>query len=217
MKKIKPTKYLILGGDPGKDGGLVLISVKTGKIVDKCKFPKMKKEVDYHFVDAWVKKYKKRIIHAFLEKPNSGGGFQGRTQAISLGESIQALKQIAMSNDLRLTMVPPGTWQKMMFIGVPILSAPKPETSEQKAKRKAAKKPKPAPKVKDNKTMARVAANRLFPKESFIPEGSKKPHDGWIDAALLALWGMWQINTKQDLKLEDTKKKKVKKDARKKR
>ena len=205
--KKKPCK-LILGGDPGKDGGLVVINSKTGKIVNMIKPPRLKKEVDWHSVDAWVKKYSKRIIHAFVEKPNTGGGFAGRTQSIGLGDSIATLRQMMFSHNLRLTMMPPGTWQKIMFIGVPILSAPKPETKEQKAKRKAAKKPKPAPKVKDNKTMALVAANRLFPKVSFVPEGSRKPHDGWVDAALIALWGAWQINIKTDLKLETNKGKK---------
>lgn len=208
---------LILGGDPGKDGGLVVISAKTGKLIDMIKPPRLKKEVDWHSVDAWVKKYAKRISYAFLEKPNTGGGFAGRTQSIGLGDSIATLRTMMFSNDLRVIMVPPGTWQKVMFIGVPILSAPRPETKEQKEKRKAAKKPKPAPKVKDNKTMALVAANRLFPKVSFVPEGSKKPHDGWVDAALVAMWGAWQVAIKADLKLETEEKKKGKKNARKKR
>jgi hypothetical protein len=215
--KLKKSK-LILGGDPGKDGGLVVISAKTGKLIDKIKPPRLKKEVDWHAVDSWVKKYAKRISYAFIEKPNTGGGFAGRTQSISLGESIATLRQMMESNNIRLMMVPPGTWQKVMFVGVSVLSNPKRETKEEKEKRKAAKKPKPAPKVKDNKTMALIAANRLFPKVSFVPEGSKKAHDGWVDAALVALWGAWQVAIKEDLKLEEPKKvKKGKKNARKKR
>tara|TARA_R110000803_G_scaffold191584_1_gene254274 strand:- start:164 stop:814 length:651 start_codon:yes stop_codon:yes gene_type:complete len=211
MEKKKKLCKLILGGDPGKDGGLVVINAKTGKLVDMKKPPRLKKEVDWHSVDAWVKKYRKRIQYAFIEKPNTGGGFAGRTQSISLGESIATLRQMMESNDIRLMMVPPGTWQKVMFVGVPILSSPKAETKEQKEKRKAAKKPKPAPKVKDNKTMALVAATRLFPKVSFVPEGSKKPHDGFVDAALVAMWGAWQVCIKADLKLEEPKKNKKKK------
>lgn len=209
--KKKPSK-LILGGDPGKDGGLVVISEKTGNIVDMCRFPRIKKEVDWHSVDAWVKKYKKRISYAFIEKPNTGGGFAGRTQSIGLGDSIATLRTMIFSNDIKLVMVPPATWQKVMFIGVPVMDAPRPETKEQKAKRMKAKKPKPAPKAKDNKAMALCAAIRLFPKVSFIPEGCKKEHDGWVDASLVALWGCWQVSKQMDLKLETpTKNKKGKK------
>lgn len=217
MKKVKKPCKLILGGDPGKEGGLVVISAKTGKLIDKIKPPRLKKEVDWHSVDAWVKKYAKRIAYAFLEKPNTGGGFAGRTQSIGLGDSIATLRTMMFSNDLRVVMVPPGTWQKVMFTGVPILSNPKKETKEEKDKRKALKKKKPAPKVKDNKTMALVAANRLFPKTNFVPEGSRKPHDGWVDAALIALWGAWQVSIKIDLKIETEENKKGTKNARKKR
>lgn len=221
MAKKKDKKKLcklILGGDPGKDGGLVVINAKTGKLIDMIKPKKIKgkKEVDWHEVDAFVKKYRKRITYAFIEKPNTGGGRAGRTQSIGLGDSIGTLRTMMFCNDLRVVMPTPANWQKVMFVGVPILDSPKKETKEEKEKRKAAKKPKPAPKVKDNKAMALVAANRLFPKVSFVPEGAKNPHDGWVDAALIAMWGAWQVAIKMDLKLEvdkTIKKKKGKKNV----
>lgn len=205
MKKKKPCK-LILGGDPGKDGGLVVINAKTSKIVDMCLFPRIKKEVDWDYVDSWLKKYSKRIVCGFIEKPNTGGGFAGRTQSIGLGDAIATLRTFMHSNSISFMMVPPSRWQKIMFTGVSVLENPKKETKEEKEKRKKAKKNKPAPKVKDNKSMALVAAKRLFPKTNFVPEGRRKEHDGWVDSALIALWGSWQINTKQDFKLEEKKK-----------
>ena len=205
VKKSKVSKKkakLVVGADPGNDGAIVFINVETQKIVKKVRVPKLKgkrktKEPDWHELDDVFKKYKKRIVHVFLEKPNTGGAFAGRTQSIRLGEAIGTFKTLLIANELRFTMVSPTTWQKVMFMGIPIIAHPKSETKEQKAKRKKAKRKKPAPKVKDNKAMAMEAAKRLFPKHNFIPEGSKVIFDGWIDASLIGLYGLWQINGKE--------------------
>lgn len=211
IKKVK--KRLVLGADPGKDGAVALLYKSSGKLFKMYKTERVNKAVDWQALDSFIKKYADRIEHAFLEKPNTGGGFAGRTQSIGLGDSIATFRTMIMSNGLRLTMVPPGTWQKVMFQGIEIMSNPKKETKEEKAKRKAAKKPKPAPKIKDNKAMAYIAATRLFPGAPFIPDGCRKAHDGLVDACLVGLWGLWQTTLQMDLKLEEdkpNKKKKVK-------
>jgi len=200
-KSKKKLCKLICGADPGKDGALVFINAETGKIVRKVRVPKLEgkkktTEPDWHQLDDVLKKYKKRIVHVFLEKPNTGGAFSGRTQSLELGKSIGTFKTMLISNELRFTMLAPTKWQKVMFEGIPIIQHPKKETEEEKAKRKKKNKKKPVPKVKDSKAMALEASKRLFPKHNFIPEGCRVPFDGWIDAALIALHGLWQINGK---------------------
>lgn len=204
-KKVKKKRRLILGADPGKDGAIALLYKSNGKLFKMYKTERVNKSVDWVALDSFIKKYADRIDHAFLEKPNSGGGFSGRTQSIGLGDSIGTFRTMLLSNQLRLTMVPPGTWQKVCFQGIEVMTSPKKETKEEKASRKALKKKKPAPKVKDNKAMAYIAATRLFPGANFVPDGSRKPFDGWVDACLVALWGLWQTHLAMDLKLEDVK------------
>jgi len=195
-KKKKLVK-LVAGLDPGKDGALVLL--KKGQIFKMFVVPKLEgnrktSEPDWHKFDDIFKEYKDRIEHVFLEKPNTGGAFAGRTQSLKLGESLGIFKTMLIANELRFTMLAPTSWQKVMFQGVSVIEHAKAESKEEKEKRTKGKKKKPAPKVKDNKAMALEASKRLFPKVSFVPEGSRKPHDGLVDAALIALYGHWQIN-----------------------
>ena len=197
--KKKKLSRLVVGCDPGKEGAIVLLNKKTQKIVKMFKVPvivghKKTKEPDWHAFDDIFKKYKDRIDHVFCEKPSTGGAFAGRTQSMKLGGAIKCFEQTMIANELRYTMWSPTKWQNTMFEGIPIIQHPKKETKEQKEKRKKAKKKRPAPKVKDNKAMSLEAAKRLFPKVSFIPEGGRTPFDGWTDAALIGLRGIWHIN-----------------------
>lgn len=192
---------MIVGCDPGKDGAVVLLNAETQKVVKMFRVPKLEghkktTEPDWGEFDNIFKKYMKRIDHVFCEKPTTGGAFAGRTQSMEFGGAIKAFEQTLKCNGIRFTMVPPSKWQKEMFEGIPIVSHPKKETKEEKEKRKKLKKNKPAPKVKDNKAMALEATRRLFPKTTFIPEGCRVAFDGWTDAALIGLYGIWKINGK---------------------
>lgn len=46
---------------------------------------------------------------------------------------------------------------------------------------------------KDTKARALVVARRLWPSETFVPPGCKVPHDGLVDAALIAEWGRREL------------------------
>lgn len=43
--------------------------------------------------------------------------------------------------------------------------------------------------AKDSKAKSLIVAQRLWPEVNFVPEGCRKPHDGLIDAALIAEYG----------------------------
>lgn len=186
MIKKKKSK-LILGIDPGKSGGLVLLSAKTGKIVKKKVMPLVGKELlDTDAIDSFVKKYAHRIEHVFMEKV-AAMPFQGVVSMFSFGVVFGVLQGVVVGNSLPHTLVMPKAWQQRMFLGVPHVSK-----SAQKGKGKKKQK------VNDNKAMALIAAKRLFPKTSFIPAGCRKEHDGLVDAALIALWGYWQLKGNRD-------------------
>jgi hypothetical protein len=44
-------------------------------------------------------------------------------------------------------------------------------------------------KTKDTKKTALNAAKRIFPNENLVPKGKKVPHDGLVDALLIAYYG----------------------------
>ncbi len=58
------------------------------------------------------------------------------------------------------SLVPPKLWQKEMHVGTSASDDPKRKSLE--------------------------AARRLFPLVELVPKGCRKPHDGWVDALLIA-------------------------------
>ena len=95
--------------------------------------------------------------------------FRDRTEfkpkIISLSNNLETITAIA--NDISYTLVPPKTWQKEMFLGIPAI---------QKAKSSA----------NDTKAMALIAAKRLFPEDMLKTNPKNKPHDGIVDALLIS-------------------------------
>ena len=84
--------------------------------------------------------------------------------------------------------VQPKAWQKIAWEGTEVVKLP---TGR---KNKAGK-----PLFKnDTKATSLNAATRLFPNESFLATSrSKIPHDGWVDAALIAYYGIRQFLQKK--------------------
>lgn len=91
------------------------------------------------------------------------GATRGRKSAFTFGYGAGVLEGIIVTLGLRYQMVGAPTWMKAMCSGV------KPQ--------------------KTTKARCLIAAQRLVPGESFIPEGCKKYHDGIVDAFLIAEYG----------------------------
>jgi hypothetical protein len=92
-----------------------------------------------------------------------------KSTAFSMGYQSGAVEVGCIAAGLTYTKVPAKQWQKDMFIGVD-------EIKNSKGKR-------------DTKAMALVAVKRIFPQVKLtFGERATKPHDGLVDALLMAEW-----------------------------
>ncbi|NBO99575.1 MAG: hypothetical protein EBU90_05540 [Proteobacteria bacterium] len=157
-----------IGIDIGKKGAIVYKTVDGS--IQAYKMPMIKNELDYAFlhdilkimVSAHKHSYKKPP-HLVFEKLGVIFG-SSKATAFSMGHQSGAVEMLAIALELPYTKIPAKQWQKEMFIGVD-------EIVNSKNKR-------------DTKAMALVAAKRLFPDSDITT--AAKPHDGMIDALLMA-------------------------------
>jgi len=92
-----------------------------------------------------------------------------KATAFSMGLQLGVMEMLCVSQTVPYTKVPAKQWQKDMFMGVD-------EIKNAKGKR-------------DTKAMALVAVKRLFPNLKLtFGERATKPHDGLVDAVLMAEW-----------------------------
>jgi crossover junction endodeoxyribonuclease RuvC len=98
---------------------------------------------------------------AFVEKAQAMPK-QGVSSMFNYGTGYGRILGILETLKVPYHLVTPRTWQKKVIPGA------------KKGKAKEA---------------ALIRARQLFPDRTFIPKGCRKPHDGMIDAALIAWYG----------------------------
>ncbi len=158
-------KYI--GIDIGKSGAYYVMG-EDGSEIDRGPIPMIKKEVDYHKLSAILQTYEMFNGMVVFEKLGVIFGSSKKT-AFSMGYQAGALEMCCIANHLRHTMVPAKKWQEEMFQGVT------------KIFKKGTKGP------LNTKAMALVVAKRLFPTTNLLmTERSSVPHDGLVDALLMA-------------------------------
>ena len=164
-----PTKMYI-GIDIGKNGAIAVIK-PTGEILT-YPMPMIKTELDYHALSNMINILQPHSPHVIFEKLGVIYG-TSKSTAFSMGEQSGCVEMASICQGLSYTKVRAIDWQKAMFQGVDEIL---------KTTVKEGKKP-----GRDTKAMALVAIKRLFPglKLTF-GEKAKKPHDGLIDAVLMA-------------------------------
>lgn len=152
----------IVGVDPGKAGGIVTIAAATGELVDARVMPATVLEV----VDLL-----KGVLtwcdglHVWLEAAQSMPK-QGIASAFNYGTHYGELRGVLAALKLRHTLVRPVTWAKVLHAGTKA-STPKARSLE--------------------------AAQRLQPGERWLATArSSKPHEGLVDAYLIAEYGRRQ-------------------------
>jgi hypothetical protein len=170
-------RKISIGVDIGSNGGYAII---VNGILSYGIIPYISKgELDMSALKEIIHNvYKNSFvdIHVVIEDLHSVFGSSAKSNfafGINNGLVIGMLQTL----ELPYIKVAPKTWQKEMWQGIrPI----KINTGK--------KKKDGTPKYKiDTKATSLIAANRLFPKESFLAtERSKKSHDGIVDAVLLA-------------------------------
>jgi hypothetical protein len=162
----------VIGIDPGLAGALV---VTNGQ---KAVFEKMPvlvsgkdKEIDWREIREILERFGKvgktlPFPHVFLERAVSFG--MGTKSAFNYGRGFAAIEIVLQDNDYPYTLVEPAKWTKVMHAGI-------------------AKDLKP-------KAKSQIAIKRLFPKLAKLCTFDKngKPHDGAIDALLIAGYGLRQ-------------------------
>lgn len=161
------------GVDPGKSGGLAFL-YETGQL-DLHKIPLVAEEisiVDLQMIfDVYVED---GTIVCAVEDVHSIFSVSAKAN-FQFGRSLGIIEGIVACKGIQWLKVAPKEWQKTAWQGIPVV-------------RKPSDKPGKDGPV-DTKAMSLHASKRLFPNESFIPTArSKKPHDGLIDAALIAYY-----------------------------
>lgn len=171
-----------LGIDIGKQGAICGI-VENGEVLTSS-IPLIGDEISLvgiaKILDVYLDCY--QIAGCGIEDVHSIFGASAKSN-FQFGRSLGIIEGILSSKKVPFVKVFPKTWQKLAFFGVPELK--KAPTTEQIAQ--AAKKQQPPKGSPDTKAMALVAAERLFPGVSLLASPkSKKPHEGIVDALLIA-------------------------------
>ena len=156
-------KNLIVGIDPGLNGALVFIEKDTRTVVEKRVIPKIDNVLDINSLDNYIQFHQNQIYHTFLEKVHAMPR-QGVSSTFKFGRVFGIIEALLVAHRLPYTLITPASWSKEMHRGV--------EKSLEPKKRSI------------------IAAKRLFPDTSLVNgDRSKKPHDGIVDALLIAEYG----------------------------
>lgn len=156
---------IIVGIDPGKSGAIALLTTFSGVRAD-VELLVMPEVQAVAAKLQWVAAAA-QDAHVFVEKAQSFPS-QGIASAFNYGTGYGELLGMLWALGLAHTLVPPRTWTKVMHAGT---------------------------KSTEPKKRSLEAAQRLFPtiKLTATPR-CKKPHDGLVDALLIAEYGRRTIN-----------------------
>lgn len=150
------------GIDIGKSGAIVMLS----NDITSIKMPMINKELDLYSLNGVFEKLKADEYHVVFEKLGVIFG-SSKITAFSMGEQSGIMEALCVAHKIPYTKVRAVDWQKEMFQGI---------TKIQKAGKQST----------DTKAMALIASNRLFPTVTKTFNNATKPHDGLIDALLMA-------------------------------
>lgn len=179
-------KQYVLGIDPGKHGGAVLINMDN--YTDQVHIPTKVKDgrVDVLHTVTALEPYKDGIKIAFIEDVHAIFG-SSASATFEFGHAAGALYgavQALLGPSVTIGYIQPKMWQKVAWDGVtPIKGDPVKDSKT--GKQKILKSGKLQWKT-DTKATSSAAAHNLFPGVSFVPPRCRNEHDGLIDAALIA-------------------------------
>ena len=159
-----------IGIDPGKNGFICIHVSGLDDFDDKFTYypiPLINKEVDLkELCSCLVMDGKKIDVHCVIEDVHAIYGSSAKA-TFTFGWIVGVLEALLVAHEIPYTKVTPKVWQKEMWEGIPI---------QKKANKRT-----------DTKAMSLLAAKRLFPNEDMrASERCKVPHDGKVDALLLA-------------------------------
>ena len=182
------TEY-ILGVDPGKTGALCFLPLDGSPIV-WIVTPEIKGtlEIDIMAIYRFIHPYMQHTRACVIEDVHSVFGSSAKSN-FQFGRALGIVETLPSVFGIPMHKVAPKTWQKVAWQGVPLVQKKKVVKG---AKGKGGKPDKPDRTVMktDTKATSLNAAKRIFPQESFLATTrSSVPHDGGVDAALIAYYG----------------------------
>lgn len=151
---------IYVGIDPGKNGGIAAIDSNCNIILTSV-MPLIVEELNSVELINLIS-FDDYDVKIALEDVHSIYGSSAKSN-FEFGRILGGIESSLKVLRKPYVKVQPKIWQKVSFQGIQ--------------------------KMENPKDMALLASNRLFPNESFImTQRSKKPHDGVIDASLIAYW-----------------------------
>lgn len=153
---------VVIGIDVGKKGAICYYF--PDGTLKYYTMPMLGKEYDISALNQMlIPASEHKVVHVGIENVHAIQGPAGGTSNFQFGLGKGILMGLVAGLGYRYTLVNPKAWQKEAWEG----------TTRQQ----------------DNKHTSLIAAKRLFPGDTFLAtERSRVPHDGIVDAALIAYY-----------------------------
>jgi hypothetical protein len=152
-----------IGIDIGKKGAIAVVNENS---IDTFPMPMLKDEVDKGSLFFILATNSPENTHIIFEKLGVIYGSSKQT-AFSMGYQMGLVEAFCVAMEIPYTAVRAVDWQKEMFKHTTVIN-------------------KTGKTSKDTKAMALVTIKRLFPTLSLTYGKATKPHDGLVDAVLIA-------------------------------
>jgi crossover junction endodeoxyribonuclease RuvC len=151
----------IVAFDPGLRGAIA--SIDDAGTLDVVPMPLAAGEMHPGVLASYLVSLNKKIDHVFIEACQAMPK-QGVSSMFKYGMGYGMIQGVTAALSLPYTCVKPRDWQRDMHRGTDASS--------------------------DAKSRSLFAAYNLFPNQDWLASPRcKKPHDGSVDASLIALWG----------------------------
>lgn len=157
------SRNINIGIDIGKHGAIV---IDNSGVITTHKMPLIGTELDYKALNDILEPFEGGNVMVVFEKIVPY--IQNKSTAFSLGHQAGAIEMLCVAHCIPYTKLPPRNWQKEMFAGVGEMN--KGDGS------------------RDTKSMALMAIKRLMPNLQLTFGKATVPHDGLVDAALMAAY-----------------------------
>ncbi len=152
---------MICGVDPGKNGGLVILDVTGSLIAKSTMFYQDKIEYDPIAYQDFL--LQNKVKHVVIEKVSAMPG-NGSVSMFNFGQAYAFCRIVPILLKIPFTLVTPQAWQRVMHQGLDKSLPPK--------------------------ARSLIIYNRLYPHICLLSTSRcKKPHDGMLDAILIAEYG----------------------------
>lgn len=162
----------IAGIDPGASGALVVLE---GSTIEIYTFPKVGNKISYDDTVRLLVPVLKTTNFVYIEDVHGIKGSASKA-TFAFGYTCGVLRACAIMANKPYEMIRPMVWQKGVWTSADYVYKTSAAGKQQN----------------DTKATSLNCAKRLFPMETFTVGNGKVPHDGVVDALLIATYGKKQ-------------------------